>query len=96
MVVRNKLPVDTTVIPTTERSIFNSDDEEADISADQKTTPSKKGRKRGKQSANQATDCEEVNPTKKGKFDPQSFLQEIQNESIKEATRRQSELKIVE
>ena len=96
MVVRNKLPVDTTIIPTTERSIFNSDDEEENISTKQKTTPPKKGRKRGQRSENKNDDCVEVIPSKSTKFDPKSFLLEIQNESIKEATRRQSELKIVE
>ena len=90
------MPVDTTVIPTTERSIFNSDDEETEISTNQKKAPSKKGRKRGQRPGNQEADCVEVNPPKSKKFDPTSFLQEIQNESLREATRRQSELKIVE
>ncbi|KAK8794931.1 hypothetical protein WA538_005097 [Blastocystis sp. DL] len=75
-------------------SIFNSDEEERK----EESKPEKP--KRGSRKRSQTT---EENASKEGdpngkasKFDPQRFLEQIQNASKLEADRRKSELKIVE
>lgn len=75
-------------------SIFNSDEEEA--KAETKPEKPKRGSKKRGQVTEENASKEGAPEGKAPRFDPQRFLEQIQNASKLEADRRKSELKIVE
>ena len=76
-------------------SIFHSDDEEAKEES-KPEKPKRGSRKRGQVTEEKKDPMESGPDGKVPKFDPQRFLEQIQNASKLEADRRKSELKIVE